>query len=108
MTVMIVGSALSLVYCREYVPQLDETGTISFLISVLVPTTDQMITLPVVIYPTDASFEDYASYNEAGTFLGDVHAPMLTAATHGSVAASGPSSAFLGSGEAVEVPLRLP
>jgi hypothetical protein len=100
--------APSLVCWREFHPQLDESGTISFLISVLVPTTDQMITLPVVIYPTDASFEDYASYNEAGIFLGDVHAPLPLTSANGSLAASGPSSACLGSGEAVEVPLRLP
>jgi hypothetical protein len=39
--------------------EVDETGTISFLISVLVQDTDQMITLPVVVFPTDFSMYDY-------------------------------------------------
>ncbi len=38
---------------------MDESGTISFLISVLVADTDQMITLPVVIFPTDVSLFEY-------------------------------------------------
>jgi hypothetical protein len=45
--------------------QVDDSGTISFLLSVLVPDTDQMITLPVVIYPTDISMFDYAAYSAA-------------------------------------------
>lgn len=32
-----------------------------------------MITLPVVIYPTDASFDDYAAYADHGTSYNSSH-----------------------------------
>lgn len=43
--------------------EIDDTGTLSFLISVLVQGTDQMITLPVVIFPTDISLYEYNAYS---------------------------------------------
>ena len=46
----------------DFLRQLDESGTVSFLLSILVPTTEQMITVPVVIYPTEF---DYASFHAA-------------------------------------------
>jgi hypothetical protein len=68
---------------------VDESGTISFLISVLVADTDQMITLPVVIFPTDVSLFEYQAYNALAAASSSVDNATQLDAGSASASASG-------------------